>query len=163
MATSWDSVNYVFFHKIEEDSSFFDYFNLEEEEASALATERADAFLIEAAARLNLVVSNGTNFLDFDEDEREFNFDLTGMEVYLLACLQYENYLSRGVARLKNFTKHFVPTDLNVFAPQGDRASFLALYETVKRENQALLDDYRSKDRLTNEKLEIDYSSYNEE
>ena len=36
------------------------------------------------------------------------------------------------------------------------------MYNAVKQENASLIDNYKSKDRLTNSKLEIDYASYSE-
>ena len=62
--TTFEEVNEIFFRKVEEDRGFFNYFNLSEAEAMDLATDRATSFLREAAARLNLEVSNGINFLD---------------------------------------------------------------------------------------------------
>ena len=50
---------------------FIKYFNLSEAEAMNLATDRATAFLREAAARLNLEVSNGINFLGLGFDQKE--------------------------------------------------------------------------------------------
>lgn len=163
MSTPWLEVHDLFFHKIEEDGTFFDYFNLTEGESMELAVERANSILQEATARLNLEIDNGVDFLDYDAEKAEFNFDLTGTEKYLLACLQYEIYLSRTIAKLRVFEMNFVPNDLRVFSPKGDRESFLRLYETIKAENVLLIDRYKSKDRRTNAKREIDYASYNEE
>ena len=127
-----------------------------------LATDRATAFLREAAARLNLEVSNGINFLDWDLTKGEWNFVLTDTEKYLIACRQFEVYLARNVARLRAFTVNFTPTYLNVFSPANDRTSFMNMQNAVKQENASLIDNYKSKDRLTNSKLEIDYASYSE-
>ena len=160
--TKFEEVNNIFFRKVEEDGGFFNYFNLSEAEAMDLATDRATSFLREAAARLNLEVSNGINFLDWDLPNGQWNFELTYTEKYLLASLQFEVYLSRNVARLKAFEMNFVPSDLAVFSPANDRTSFMNMYEAVKQENLSLLDSYKSKDRLSNEKLGIDYSSYSE-
>lgn len=160
--TTFAEVNDIFFRKVEEDRNFYQYFNLSEAEAMNLATDRATAFLREAAARLNLEVSNGINFLDWDLTKGEWNFVLTDTEKYLIACLQFEVYLARTVARLRAFTVNFTPTDLNVFSPANDRTSFMNMYNAVKQENASLIDNYKSKDRLTNSKLEIDYASYSE-
>ena len=160
--TTFAEVNDIFFRKVEEDRNFYQYFNLSEAEAMNLATDRATAFLREAAARLNLEVSNGINFLDWDLTKGEWNFVLTDTEKYLIACLQFEVYLARNVARLRAFTVNFTPTDLNVFSPANDRTSFMNMYNAVKQENASLIDNYKSKYRLTNSKLEIDYASYSE-
>lgn len=160
--TKFEEVNDIFFHKVEEDGKFFNYFNLSEAESIALATERATSFLREAAARLNLQVGNGINFLDWDIEKQEWLFELTDVEKYILASLQFEIYLSRNIARLRAFELNFVPADLNVFSPANDRTSFINMYKEVKAENEALIDNYKSKDRLTNQKLEIDYATYSE-
>ena len=160
--TPWADVIDIFFRRVEEDGKFFNYFNLTDVESMDLATDRATAFLREAAARLNLEVSNGVNFLDYDRETRQFNFELTEVEKYILSSLMFEIYLSRNVARLKVFELNFVPTDLNVFSPANDRTSFMSMYAAVKQENASLIDNYKSKDRITNEKLTIDYASYSE-
>lgn len=160
--TTLQEVIDIFFRMVEEDRGFFNYFNLSEAEAMDLATDRATAFLREAAARLNLEVSNGINFLDWDLSKGEWNFVLTDVEKYLLASLSFEVYLSRNVARLKAFELNFVPTDLNVFSPANDRTSFMNMYESVKQANLSMIDNYKSKDRTTNDKLSIDYASYSE-
>lgn len=160
--TTLQEVIDIFFRMVEEDRGFFNYFNLSEAEAIDLATDRATAFLREAAARLSLEVSNGINFLDWDLSKGEWNFVLTDVEKYLLAALSFEVYLSRNVARLKAFELNFVPTDLNVFSPANDRTSFMNMYESVKQANLSMIDNYKSKDRTTNDKLSIDYASYSE-
>ena len=160
--TTFAEVNEIFFRKVEEDRDFFNYFNLSEAEAMDLATDRATSFLREAAARLNLGVSNGINFMDWDVQNDQWNFLLTDVEKYILASLMFEVYLGRNVARLRAFSLNFTPSDLAVFSPANDRATFMDMYERVKAENLAMLDNYKSKDRLTNGKLEIDYASYSE-
>lgn len=160
--TSFSEVNDIFFRKVEEDRDFFNYFNLSEEEALNLATDRATSFMREAAARLNLEVSNGINFMDWDSQEGLWNFELTDVEKYILASVMFEVYLNRNVARLKAFSLNFTPSDLAVFSPANDRATFMDMYERIKAENAAMIDNYKSKDRLTNSKLEIDYASYSE-
>lgn len=160
--TPFEEVNEIFFRKVEEDRNFFNYFNLTEAEALQLAEDRATSFLREASARLNLEVSNGIDFTNWDLEKQEWNFVLTDVEKYLIASIQFEIYLSRNIARLKAFELNFVPSDLNVFSPANDRTSFMNMYQDIKSENQAMIDNYKSKDRLTNQKLEIDYASYSE-
>ena len=56
MATSFDSVNTVFYNFIEEDDSFFDYYGLSRLDSIALAQQRADVCLVEAAVKLSLEI-----------------------------------------------------------------------------------------------------------
>ena len=163
MSTPWSDINEMFFDKVEEDSGFFNYFELSEDEAVELATERANSCLKEAAARFELECGmSDVNFLDYDSENEQFNFDLTPTERYIMCSLQYEAYIARDIAKIKVFELNFVPSDLTVFDPSNARRSFMQMYESVKDENRALLDNYKSKDRLTNQKRAINYTEYDE-
>ena len=52
--TSFKKVYEAFYNKMEEDSSFFNYFDLNEKQAMALAAERAHTYLVEAIAIIEL-------------------------------------------------------------------------------------------------------------
>ena len=52
MSTPFSSVTAVFFDLIEEDSTFFKYYNATDEESYRLAVQRAEALLRDAAVRV---------------------------------------------------------------------------------------------------------------
>lgn len=167
MSTAWSDINNVFFDLIEEDAGFFHYYNATDKESYALAVQRANSMLRDAAIRASLECDSGTLFSDFfcDEETEEMYFtaDLTPSEIDLLANLQYEAYLKRDVAKLRVFSHQYTPSDLQVFSPSNDRKTFMAMYEQVKEENRVRLDRYKSRDRLTGEVRAINYSSYDTE
>jgi len=54
------------------------------------------------------------------------------------------------------------PTDLNVFSPANERATFISMYDQVRSESIRMLDDYASHDRVTGKLKTIDYEKYGE-
>lgn len=157
MATSFDSINAIFYNFIEEDDNFFDYYGLSREESIALAQQRADVCLVEAAVKLSLEIQADIDFTDYDCDLREFVADFTREEIYLLARLQYEAYLSRDVAKLRANAMRFTSAEQTVFSPANDRKTFMAMYSQVRDENQALIDKYAAKDRMSGTAKELTY------
>lgn len=91
MPTPWSKVNEVFFDLVEEDSGFFQYYNATDEESYALAVQRANALLRDAAIRVQMECECAIDFTDYytDEttDETYFSEDLTPVEIDLLANL----------------------------------------------------------------------------
>lgn len=167
MPTPWSKVNEVFFDLVEEDSGFFQYYNATDEESYALAVQRANALLRDAAIRVQMECDCDIDFTDYytdeETDENYFAEDLTPIEIDLLANLQYEGYLKRDVSKLRAFQHAYTPSDLQVFSPSNDRKTFMEMYEVICEENKTRLDRYRRKDRLTGEVKGIDYASYDEE
>ena len=158
MATSYSVPIDAFFHRIETDRGFFNYFNLAEEEAIELATRRATQYLHEACARITLECPNGLDFTDYNDNLEELNGDLNKKEVYILASLMYEMYLNRDIAKLRCLSVNYAPTDLRVFDPSNARKTFMTMYTHVVNENEYLLDWYRSTDRDTGELRDIDFA-----
>ena len=166
MATPWSEINEKFFDLIEQDGTFFRYYNLTDAESSALAIQRANSLLKEAAVRIMMECECEIDFTDWYEDELGemlFTADLTEAEKDLLANLQYEAYLKRDVAKLKVFQQKYTPNDLQVFSPANDRKTFMAMYETVCEENKTRLDRYKSKSRSGFKTKYISYESYDAE
>jgi hypothetical protein len=162
MPTPFDTINDIFFSKIEEDSNFFDYYNLTAEQSEQLASDRADMYLKEAAARLVLETNGDINFCDYDTTMRTFNFDASNTEKELLASLQFEAYLERSYSKLNALDRSYAPSDLQVFSPANDRRTFINMYNDVKEENIAKIDKYNAKDRKDNSEKLIDYTSYDD-
>lgn len=166
MATPWSEINEIFFDMVEEDSGFFNYFNVNDTEAYALAVQRANSMLKEAINHLMRECECEIDLYDYYEDqtgEMFFTEDLTPTEINLLANLQYEAYLKRDVAKLRAFSHQYTPSDLQVFSPANDRKTFMEMYNVVCDENKLRIDRYKSKDRLTGENKMIDYTSYDDD
>ena len=163
MATSFEKPINRFFYRIEEDREFFRYFDLDETAAMQLAHQRATHYLMDAIDRIMIDGMPAIDFGDYDEVLAEFNEDLTSKEIYLLASLMYECYLSKDIAKLKTYTVNYTHVDLKVFDPSNARNSFMEMYESVRLQNERLLDMYRCTDRLTGQFKTIDFASYDEE
>jgi hypothetical protein len=162
MSTPFSKVYTKFLDKVEKDNDFFNYYNLSKEESMAIAIERSKAFLEESVADLTLKCTPDIDFNDYDEIIGEFKEDLTRNEINLLACLMFEKYVSRDTALLKTFILNFTPSDIQVFSPANERKSFLSMYSKLQLDNNVMIDNYISKDRLTGKKKGIQYSNYEE-
>lgn len=163
MATSFDNINTIFYAFVEEDNTFFNYYGIDQEDAEALAQQRADSCLMEAATKLSLLVQTDIDFTDFDRCKREFAADLTRAEEYLLASLQYEEYLFRDIAKLRANATKFTAAEQTVFSPANERKSFQLMYEFIVQKNEQLIDRYCARDRLSGLPKELSYESGDDE
>ena len=163
--TSFKKVYEAFYNKMEEDSSFFNYFDLNEKQAMALAAERAHTYLVEAITIIELKkeVDETADFYDYDDEILAFNWDLSKVEINLLACLMYEQEYKRQYSKLKAFEMQHVPSTLQVFSPANERKTVKALIEDIHAENMTMLDDYLSKDRATRKFKTLEYDSLSED
>lgn len=162
MATSFELPINRFFHRIEEDRDFFQYYNLNDTAAFQLAQQRALSYLHNAIDKMMLEGMPDIDFSDIDEPAAQFNVDLTSREVFILASLMYEFYLEKDIAKLKTYNVNYTSTDMKVFDPSNARSTFQSLYDGVVAKNELLLDQYRNTDRLTGAFKTIDYSSYDD-
>lgn len=151
-----------FFHRIEEDREFFNYYQLSDNDAMQLAEIRARGYLQNAADKIMMGGVSDVDFSDVDDVLDEFNADLTSREIYLLSSLMYEFYLEKDIAKLKTLSVNYTGSNLKVFDPSNARTSFRTLYRDVCEQNGALLDTYRNTDRMTGAFKGIDYASYDE-
>lgn len=161
--TSFEILIDRFFHRIEEDRDFFNYFQLSDADAMELATERAESLLYEAVSIIALKTTTSVDFYNYDKENKTFNFDLNNNEIMLISSFMYQQYLERDIAKLKVLSVNYTSSNLKVFDPSNARSTFKALYDGVCEQNILLLDEYNNKDRDTNQFLTIDYSSYEEE
>jgi len=167
MSTSFDVPIQAFFRRIENDKSFFNYYNIDATEAMALASERAYGYLIESISIISTTCNPDVDFNNYttsvdanNHNTGTFNFDLTKNEIGLLAQLMYERYFNRDFVKLRAFKLKFTPSDLNVFSPANERRTFIDMYEKIQSESKVLLDNYTSRDRITNQLKSIDYAKY---
>lgn len=162
MSTPFSDIFSAFFDKVEKDEDFFNYYNLSDVESMAIATERSKTYLKESVSKLTLLCSPDINFNNYDNVIQEFSETLTNTEVDILASLMFEKYVSRDIAKLKTFEVNFTPTDLQVFDPSSGRRTFMDMYRQLQSENESMIDDYISKDRITGKKKGINFSQYEE-
>lgn len=160
--TSFDDVFEAFFNKMEEDSDFFDYFDLTEEESMELAKTRALSYLKESIAVIlrRCGVTAGTELIDVDYDLEEFNSTLDANQIDLLACLMYEQNYKRQYSKVKAFQTQFAPTTLQMFSPANDRKTLQETMNTIHEENMTMLDNYMSKEPGSYVNRVIDYDAY---
>lgn len=160
--TSFQKVYDAFFQKMEEDRDFFQYFDLTEAQAMALARDRAHTYMMESIAIIDLKIEpdSGADFYDFEEDIEAFNWDLSRVEINLLASFMYEQEYRRQYSKLKAFELQHVPTTLQMFSPSNERKTIKSVLDGIHDENMSMLDNYCAKDRSSRKFKEIDYASY---
>lgn len=153
----------IFFDKVEEDNDFFAYYGVSEEEALALAAERARVYLREAISYLRSHAD-----LDFDlsliESEKgdtfseEINYD----EAELLSAIMFLRYLERGLAKLKPKINVLSSTDLKTLhSPANERTSYVNMIESEREHVYALMSHYVAKDRKSGKrKVMSDYGVF---
>jgi len=162
MSTSYSVPIEAFYHRIEKDREFFNYFNLSETEAMALAKERSLAYMDESLARISLDCHPSVDFANRDDTSEVFNFDLSKNEIILISSLMYQSYLERDIPYLKSLSVNYTPTELKVFDPSNARSSYLDMCKFVSEQNDSLMDAYRSTDRDTGAYKMINFNSYDE-
>lgn len=158
----FDTLYEAFFDKIEKDKDFFSYNNVPIEYALDVAKMRSDRYLKEALATISLKCTPdkcGKNFIDFDDENKVLNYDLSYIETDMIASVMYEKYLFREFSKLKAQANRFTTKDLNVFSPANERNSFTAMYQMIRHGNEVMIDAYNSIDHSTGNTLTLDYDN----
>lgn len=157
--TAFSDVYDAFFNKMEEDSDFFDYFNLTRSQAMEVAKERAHSYLKEAISVIErrMEVDDTADFMDCDDETARFNWDLSIDEIDMLASFMYEQYFKRQYSKLKAFDMQHVPSTLQVFSPANERKTVRNMLSDMHEENMTMLDNYMAKDRATRKFKTLDY------
>ena len=162
MGTPYSVLIDRFYRRIEKDRDFFNYFGLTEEEAFALAKKRSLGYLEEAVALIILKCMPQVDFSNRDDELEQFNFDLNDGEKLLISSLMYQYYLDRDISYLKVLNVNYTSTELRVFDPSNARSTFLEMYQFVYKQNEALMDAYKSTDRSTGMFKQVNFSAYDE-
>ena len=150
-----------FYKRIEKDEEFFNYYNVDVEEAIQLAHERAKGCLIDALDRLSSTSNLQVDFSNYDEEIEELGFKTTNKENKLIVDLMFQVYMERDLPLLHAFKINFTPSDLTVFSPANERNSYEAFIARLDNDNEIALDDYKSRDRETGKlKNTIKYTDY---
>lgn len=152
----------AFFDKIEKDKDFFSYNNVPIAFALDIAKMRSERYLKEALSAISLKCTPdkcGKSFIDFDDKNKVLNYDLSYIELDIIANMMYEKYLFREFSKLKAQANRFTTKDLNVFSPANERNSFSAMYNLIVQANEVMIDNYNSIDHTTGNTLTLDYSN----
>lgn len=159
--TTFDYLFNRFYRRIEKDEDFFNYYNVDLEEAIQLAHERAKGCLIDALDRLSSTSNLQVDFSDYDENIEELGFKTTNRENKLIVDLMFQVYMERDLPLLHAFKINFTPSDLTVFSPANERNSYESFIKRLNDDNEIALDDYKSRDRISGKlKNTIKYSDY---
>lgn len=156
--TSISTVVDAFLKKVEEDDDFFEYYNCTDEEALAIAQERAAGYVDEAVSYFSLQMKGCNDINLFDKTTTTFNFDLTITEIDILARIMHWIYLERGLSKLKPVINSFTSSEIKMlFSPANERKTFVEMVDKKKREVDILISNYRAVDRITGKLKTINY------
>lgn len=158
LSTAYDKFYSAFFDKIQNNSEFFNYYNLTDAESLSLAKQRAKGYLKESIAKLTSKCTPDVNFRDYNDTLEIVNVDATDTEIDLIANLMFEMFLAKDIAKLTAFSPHFTASELKtVLSPANERTSFVSMYKIVQENNNNMIDDYKSRDRLTGKLKMLDF------
>lgn len=157
----------AFFDRIEKDKTFFNYNGVTSENALILAKTRAKNYLNEAVSLIKLKCTLEID-IQLNDDSEEINVELNGLEtglegteIYLIASVMYEIYLSRDISTLKTMINSLTSSDIKMlYAPANERKTFMDMYSSVQANNLVLMDNYNGRDRSSGGRKVIDYSKY---
>lgn len=152
MTTNLDDVYLAFFDRIEKDTEFFDYFDVDEMEAMSTAKERARSYLREACSylRCNVALDFVLGFSKDENQEESFTEPITDDEVELLADIMLVVYYERGLVKLQPKLNAFSASELKLLhSPANERQTYTSLIERQRNRVDRLILDYYAKDRLT--------------
>ena len=162
--TQFEKIINRFYDRIEKDEKFFNYYNVDVNEAIKIAEGRATNYLIEALDWLSSIGNLDVDFSDYNEDLNVVNFRLYPKEIRLLVEMMFLIYMKRDETLLHAMEINFTPSDLNVFSPANERTSYKNFISDLRHNIDVDIDDYKNRDRITGVlKQTIDYSAYSEE
>ena len=163
--TAFSDVINAFYHYIEKDVDFFDYFELDEEECMEVAGQRAGVLLEEAISYLcrKLIIENVFSHTEMvqpeeSEDDQEdedntgymaFTETLTNTEINLLVKAMFLMYLQRDLTVLRTFHGVMTSSDLNMYSPANERKTFVAMVQQYEDNLKVEISEYQMFDRNT--------------
>lgn len=163
-STDFSTILNRFYNRIEKDEKFFNYYNINVNEAIQIATQRATNYLIESLDDLSMLGNLQVDFSDYDEEVQEINFKLLTKEMNLIVEMMFLKYMKRDEALLHAMEINFTPSDLSVFSPANERTSYRNFIRELTDAIEIKIDDYKNRDRFTNAlKQTINYSEYSED
>lgn len=163
--TAFSDVINAFYHYIEKDVDFFQYFELDEEECMEVAGQRAGVLLEEAISYLcrKLIIENVFSYTELvhsedwedgqDEEDSDaymaFTETLTNTEINLLVKAMFLMYLQRDLTVLRTFHGVMTSSDLNMYSPANERKTFVAMVQQYEDNLKVEISEYQMIDRLT--------------
>ena len=146
-----------FYHYIENDVDFFNYFELDEDECMEVAGQRAEVLLVEAASYISrkMVVENvfsKTQKIEVGvapdtEEVMAFTETLNDMEINLLVHAMFLTYLYRDLTMLRTFHGVLSSSDLNMFSPANERKTYVAMVQQYEDTLKVEISEYQMYDR----------------
>lgn len=151
--TAFTDVISAFYHYIEQDVDFFNYFELDEDESMEVAGQRAEVLLKEATSYLSrkLVIEN---VFSHYEDEA-FTETLSNAEINLLVKAMFLMYLQRDLTMLRTFHGVMTSSDLNMYSPANERKTFVEMVQKYEADLKIEISEYQMFDRSTGYFVEI--------
>lgn len=153
--TAFEDVINAFYHYIEEDVDFFDYFDLDEEECMEVAGQRAEVLLSEATSYLSRKLIVESVFSTIDTQTQEFTDTLTNAEINLLVKAMFLMYLQRDLTKLRTFHGVMTSSDLNMYSPANERKTFVEMTKNYEADLKVEISEYQMKDRTTGAYIQI--------
>lgn len=162
--TKFERITKRFYNRIEKDEKFFNYYNVNKEEAVSIAKQRANNYLVEVLDELSSVGNLEVDFSDYDEEIEIIGFKLYPREIKLIVEMMFLAYMKRDETLLHAMEISFSPSDLTIFSPAGERTSYRNFIKDLSDKVDVDIDNYKNRDRETgNLKKTIDYSMYSED
>lgn len=163
--TAFNDVVQAFYHYIENDVDFFEYFELDEEQSMAVAKQRAMVLLGEAISYIKrkLIIENVFSKVEevVEDGEGEvitymaFTETLTDVEINLLVKAMFLMYLNRDITVLRTFHGVMTSSDLNMYSPANERKTFMAMVQQYEENLKIEISEYSMLDRETGQYIQI--------
>ena len=169
--TAFSDVINAFYHYIEKDVDFFQYFELDEDECMEVAGQRAGVLLEEAISYLcrKLIIENVFSHTELvhsedweygqDEEDNDaymaFTETLTNTEINLLVKAMFLMYLQRDLTVLRTFHGVMTSSDLNMYSPANERKTFVDMVQKYESELKVEISEYQMVDRSTGTFIQI--------
>ena len=161
LTTDFETILDKFYDRIEKDENFFEYYNVDIKEAKTIAETRAKHYLCEALDKLSCLPDLEVDFSNYDSDFEVINEKLYPKEILLIVEIMFLIYMKRDESLLHAMEINFTPSDLSVFSPANERSSYKNFIIKLENNVDIKIDDYKNRDRKTNElKQFINYSQY---
>ena len=105
--TDFSTILNRFYNRIEKDEKFFNYYNIDVNEAIQIATQRATNYLIESLDDLSMVGNLQVDISDYDEEIQEINFKLLPKEIISELKLMSKTQRTIKMGKLQRDDKQF--------------------------------------------------------
>lgn len=122
--TPFEKIINKFYDRIERDEKFFNYYNVNIDEAISIARQRAKNYLLESLDELSCTGNLQVDFSNYDEELENISFVLYPKEIKLLVEMMFLTYMKRDEVLLHAMEINFTPSDLTVFSPANERTSY---------------------------------------